>query len=76
MDDEEFTGEFNVTITVGGAAMASPADLADALNHIGAQVKAGEIGAPVRDLNGNTVGRWNLGIVKVCPICHEPDCQY
>lgn len=56
---------FTLSIELGNAAMAEPYDLAMALrrcaDHIEAYGFQGDVEGRVRDVNGNTVGRWELG---------------
>lgn len=55
-------GTFRLEITMGNDAMDSPADVAAALRVIADQLDADPWKHPrtVRDLNGNTVGAWDV----------------
>jgi hypothetical protein len=70
---DDFTGEFHVSVNLGNDAMVNAYDLATALRKVAEQVENGDIGDDVRDFNGNTVGRWDLSTVDVCPVCGDPD---
>lgn len=52
---------FSLTIDTGNDAMRLPSDIADSLTKLAEQVAATESYADsgtIRDINGNTVGRW------------------
>jgi hypothetical protein len=55
---------FNLTIALGNDAMQNGDDIAEALRHTASRVEAGGLetlqSGPVRDLNGNTVGSWEV----------------
>lgn len=56
---------FRLEITLGNDAMSSPEDVGPTLERIGREIRRygfSEPGthAPIRDANGNTVGRWEL----------------
>jgi len=54
---------FTLTIELGNAAMSSRRDIARALTALASSAKLGdrtESSGTVRDLNGNTVGRWEV----------------
>jgi hypothetical protein len=51
---------FTLTVELGNAAMSTPEDVADALREVADALEAGASSGIVRDVNGNTVGRWEL----------------
>lgn len=51
---------FTLKIDLGNAAMGTPEDVADALRSIASDVADGDESGIIRDLNGNTVGRWTV----------------
>jgi hypothetical protein len=59
--------QFNLTIELGNDAMQADADVADALSNVvywmdsrpAGEFETGEAGI-IRDINGNTVGRWEI----------------
>lgn len=51
---------FTLKIDLGNAAMSSPEDVAGALESVAAKVRDGRDEGGIRDLNGNTVGRWTV----------------
>ncbi len=54
------TQTFTVTIELGNDAMQEAAHAADALRDVAAALYAGQTDGPVRDENGNTVGRYHM----------------
>lgn len=55
--------EFKLRIRLGNAAMMNGADVADALRRVADVVQdSGDDSAGIRDLNGNTVGSWDLSL--------------
>lgn len=58
----ELTGEFTVTIKLDGADMSTPDGLARVLHGIAFQLSDGDMFDNVRDVNGNTVGQWNINL--------------
>lgn len=57
--------KFTLTIELGNAAMQTPADVAAALVGVAYKQLAGTLwtdadSGPIRDKNGNTVGRWEV----------------
>lgn len=51
---------FTLTIETGNAAMQTPLDVAETLKWIAEALCAGRLSGSVFDLNGNTVGRYEL----------------
>ncbi len=60
---------FELKINLGDAAMLSQSDVAQALRNLATRLQAdpgahrtvrSERGAPIRDVNGNTVGSWQF----------------
>lgn len=52
---------FTVTIDVGNDAMQTLEDIAGTLEGVAERLRMGESSGKVRDLNGNTVGRFTFG---------------
>lgn len=52
--------KFTLTIRLGNAAMQTGDDVAAALAGVTDSLLAGVTSGTIRDLNGNTVGSWNL----------------
>lgn len=52
--------KFTLTIELGNDAMKSPEDIADALRKAASHIQAGYGNGSVRDLNGNTVGSYDI----------------
>ena len=52
--------EFTLTIQLGNAAMQTSEDVAEALARVADSLLAGVQSGTIRDINGNTVGSWNL----------------
>lgn len=53
-------GTFTLTLELGNAEMASPENVADALEELAADVREGDTSSSVRDVNGNTVGGFSI----------------
>ncbi len=51
---------FTVSIEFGNDAMQTGTDVADALDDIARKLRGGYESGSVRDINGNTVGSWQL----------------
>lgn len=51
---------FKLELELGNEAMRSRPDLCRVLRQALTQIKAGGTGAELRDVNGNTVGRWRI----------------
>ena len=61
---------FTLTIDLGNDAMQAPSDVVDALHALGDRLlqdgypdkwaDPSEEGGPIRDCNGNTVGKWEV----------------
>lgn len=67
--EEKFTGQFTMNVTLGNDSMADADELADVLVQVSQQVRRGDIGNPVMDVNGNTVGEWSLSVEHACDVC-------
>lgn len=52
--------DFTVTIEMGNDAMREATDVADALQEIIAHLHGGQTDGAIRDVNGNTVGRFHM----------------
>ena len=52
--------EFTLEITLGNAVMQTSDDVAEALGGVADSLLAGVQSGTIRDINGNTVGSWNL----------------
>lgn len=56
--------DFKLTIKLGNAAMQTPDDVAEALRKLAAKMDHTEFSGlefgSIRDVNGNTVGSWEL----------------
>jgi hypothetical protein len=53
---------FRADLESGNAAMQTPEDVADALEDVARRIRRGCEDGAIKDLNGNTVGRWGLDI--------------
>jgi hypothetical protein len=51
---------FSLRIDLGNDAMQENEDVADALAGVATDVGAGQMEGIIRDVNGNTVGRWQF----------------
>lgn len=51
---------FEMNLDLGNVAMATGADVAEALRNVAQRIERGEVGSAVLDANGNTVGYWSL----------------
>jgi DUF917 family protein len=52
--------EFTLTIQLGNAAMQTGEDVAEALARVADSLQGGVQSGTIRDVNGNTVGSWDL----------------
>jgi hypothetical protein len=52
--------KFTVEIEMGNAAMETREDVADALSMVSLMVREGQESGKVRDINGNTVGKFTF----------------
>jgi len=53
--------KFTLQIELGNEAMQTPDDIADALQRTASHVQAGYGNGTIRDLNGNSVGSYDIG---------------
>lgn len=53
-------GVFKLKVELGDDAMRTRADVIEALEEVCGAVDGGGLTGAVRDLNGNTVGRWTV----------------
>lgn len=58
--EEDKTMKFKLEIELGNVAMDSHEDIADALIEVGKNLLQGNDHTTIRDLNGNTVGKWEI----------------
>jgi hypothetical protein len=52
---------FTLVIELGNAAMLGPRNVAPALSKVAGRLESGETDGRIMDVNGNSVGNWNLG---------------
>ena len=50
----------SIEIETGNEGMQTPEDVARALSRAAARIEDGGDSGPIRDYNGNTVGRWEV----------------
>lgn len=70
------TRTFTVRIVMGNDAMKNHHNLASVLHHLASQIDQGKLEGGIRDVNGNTVGRFSHGMEPddepapmECPSC-------
>lgn len=56
--------KFNLEIDSENIAVSTRADLVDIINVVTSQIKRGDSGRKILDINGNSIGKWSLEMTE------------